>query len=391
MGKNVVVCSDGTGNTYDSRVTNVTRLVKCLDLDDPERQLVVYDQGVGTSAGRAGEVRGHDAPALRMLDAPIGRGLWPTGLVNRARGLLSGYGLKENLLQMYRVLADDLDPSDRLFLFGFSRGAFTVRALAALLHRCHLAPPGSPDVDQRFELSWSLLQPMDADTDAVEALRAENRPAPVHFLGVWDTVKSYGGLTPVILPHLRHNPDVAHVRHALALDERRAWFKHTTWGQLDGDREHAMTRLDPGDAGAFAAQDIGEVWFTGCHSDIGGGGEETSSTRITLRWMLSEASNVSPPLLLGPNGSSLIRDGDPQEPPTITESFSTAWRVMEQIRRSEIDNSGVYPKRVRHRGSDGKRNPDLSRRGGVVTVHSTARRPSIESPLSIVETSGPKI
>ncbi len=63
----------------------------------------------------------------------------------------------------------------------------------------------------------------------VEAIRRGQRPCLVHFFGVWDTVKSYGGLTPAILPHLRHNPDVSHVRHALAIDERRAWFKPTTW------------------------------------------------------------------------------------------------------------------------------------------------------------------
>jgi uncharacterized protein (DUF2235 family) len=80
------------------------------------------------------------------------------------------------------------------------------------------------------------------------ALRREHRPCPVHFLGLWDTVKSYGGLDPAILPHLRHNPIVAHVRHALALDERRAWFKPTTWGRLDSDLHAAMTRLAPEDA-----------------------------------------------------------------------------------------------------------------------------------------------
>jgi hypothetical protein len=78
------------------------------------------------------------------------------------------------------------------------------------------------------------------------------------------------------------------VRHALALDERRAWFKPTTWGQLDNDRDNATTRLDPRDLPAYEEQDINEVLFIGCHSDIGGGD-------LALRWILGEAANVTPP------------------------------------------------------------------------------------------------
>ena len=371
MSRNIVVCSDGTGNTFDSRVTNVTRLIKCLTLGDPERQLVIYDQGVGTTARREEEARSSShSPDLRILAAPVAGKANPVGWTARGRGLLFGYGLKENIRQVYRAIAEELDPSDQLFLFGFSRGAFTVRALAGLLHRCHLPPDGF-DIDERFERSWSLFQPMVADAEAVEALRRDHRPCPVHFLGVWDTVKSYGGLKPVILPHLRHNPDVAHVRHALALDERRAWFKPTTWGQLDTDRDGAMTRLDPDDDGAYRAQDIREVWFSGCHSDVGGGGAESAPSRIALRWMLAEAASVDPPLVPNDAGWAVLRSADPSGPLAIKESWTLPWRVLEQIPRSEIDNSGVYPRMVRHQGSDGVRDPSTSRRRGKVAVHAS--------------------
>ena len=270
MAKNLVICSDGTGNTFDSRVTNVTRLVKNLVLDQPERQLVIYDQGVGTTKKREEVTRTSQDEGLRILEAPLSSsGINPIGWVNKTRGLAFGHGLEENIRQMYRVLAEVYEEGDHLFLFGFSRGAFTVRALAGLLHRCHLAQGTGPEIDRSFERSWELFQPMVADDSAVESLRAEHRPCPVHFLGVWDTVKSYGGLKPVMLPHLRHNPDVAHVRHALAIEERRAWFKPTTWGLLDLDEDGAMTRIDNA---AYGQQDISEVWFTGCHSDVGGGG-----------------------------------------------------------------------------------------------------------------------
>jgi hypothetical protein len=299
-----------------------------------------------------------------------------------------GYGLKENVRQIYQVLARSYQPDDRVFLFGFSRGAFTARAVAALLHRCWLPADGSDFVD-RFERAWELLQPMEPDRDAVEALRDGHRPCPVHFLGVWDTVKSYGGLRPVILPHLRHNPDVAHVRHALALDERRAWFKPTTWGQLDIDRNEAMTRTDPADAAAYRSQDIREVWFDGCHSDIGGGKDEAETARIALRWMLGEAVNIPFPLRLNERGRAVLLQDDPSKPPVIHPSWSLPWKVMEKIPRQEIDNSGVYPRLVRHRGSDGERDPEVSRRGGAITVHSTARhRASIEEPIQVCQTQG---
>ena len=385
MAKNLVICSDGTGNTFDSRVTNVTRLVKNLVLDQPERQLVIYDQGVGTTKKREEVTRTSQDEGLRILEAPLSSsGINPIGWVNKTRGLAFGYGLEENIRQMYRVLAEVYEEGDRLFLFGFSRGAFTVRALAGLLHRCHLAQGTGPEIDRSFERSWELFQPMVADDSAVESLRAEHRPCPVHFLGVWDTVKSYGGLKPVMLPHLRHNPDVAHVRHALAIEERRAWFKPTTWGLLDGDEDGAMTRIDKA---AYGQQDISEVWFTGCHSDVGGGGAETTTTRVALRWMLAEAAAVDPPLLVSDSGWSLLASEDPPGPLPIQESWKLSWRVMEQIPRKEIDNSGVYPRLVGHRGSDGVRKPSDSKRKGTVAVHSTVVDLSlVDAPTTTVET-----
>ncbi len=390
MGKNIVICSDGTGNTFDKRMTSVTRMVKQhLDLDHPDRQVVCYDQGVGTTALRKGEVsRAADSPghgaALCILPAPAAGWFPPLTWVSRGRGLLFGFGLKENVRQMYCKLTQLYEgPGDQVFLFGFSRGAFTVRALAGLLHRCYLPSPGLGDIDERFERAWRLFQPMVADVDAVRALRDDHRPCPVHFIGVWDTVKSYGGLIPVILPHLRHNPDVKHVRHALALDERRAWFKHTTWGQLDSDRDNAMTRLNSRDKPKYQAQDISEVWFSGCHSDVG-------SSNMALRWMLGEAANVQPPLLLGESGISLLRVSDPRGTPEIHPSWTWAWRMVEKVPRREIDNSGVYPAKVSRWGSDGVRNPELSRRHGRVVVHSSVGdHHSIQGSIAVCGTKGP--
>jgi hypothetical protein len=393
--RNLILCSDGTGNTFDNAVTNVTRLVSCLEAQRPDRQLIFYDQGVGTTARRAqkvagvraGAVRAAPSGALHMLPAPPASRGGPLAWVRRGRGLMFGYGLKDNVGQLYGELARHYIPGDAVFLFGFSRGAFTVRALAGLLHRCHLPAGDTADLDDRFERSWQVYQPMQADIEAVRALRAEHRPCPIHFLGLWDTVKSYGGLDPVILPHLRHNPDVACLRHALALDEQRAWFKPTTWGQLDSDRNAAMTRLDPEDVPAYQRQDIKEVWFTGCHSDIGGGDRQAETARITLRWMLAEAATMMPGVLLNDAGSALLQASDPT--PTIHQSWTPAWRAVEQVPREEIDNSGVYPVKVRRRGSDGERDLRQALRDGHVDIHTSARDSPWPVPVRRVATKPP--
>jgi hypothetical protein len=274
---------------------------------------------------------------------------------------------------MYKALSDlYAGPGDRIFLFGFSRGAFTVRALAGLLYRCRLPHSGSADFDARFERGWELFTPIMEDEAATRPFRETQRPCRIHFLGVWDTVKSYGGLEPIALPHLRHNPIVGNVRHALALHERRAWFKPTTWGRLDLDVRGAMTRLKKEDLPLYREQSIDEVWFAGCHSDVGGGDREEGTARIALRWMLGEAVNVDGGVRLNDEGRSLLGTADPAGPPQIHESQGAGWRMAEQLPRREIDNWGEYPVKKLAWGSSGKRDPDKLRRNGTVYLHATA-------------------
>lgn len=376
MSRNIIICSDGTGNTFDRRVTNVTHLIKALALADHTQQVVLYDQGVGTNAHRSTVVDTYrsgpgDPSALNMLPAARGSTFGPKAWFDRGRGLMTGYGLKENVGQIYQALADLYEgPDDRVFMFGFSRGGFTVRNLAGLLYRCHLPPQGSTDAEARFERAWRLYEPMHEDDAATDHFRAEQRPCPVHFLGLWDTVKSYGGIDPVILPHLRHNPIVAHVRHALALNERRAWFKPTSWGLLDSDRAGAMTRLKPEDRPLFDPQDIAEVWFVGCHADVGGGAREETTARIALRWMLGEALHADPGVQLNPAGEALLAADDPPGP-QIHQSWNRRWRLVEAMPRKEIDNSGVYPIKKAARGSDGRRARQMLRRDEKVLLHAS--------------------
>ncbi len=386
MGRNIVLCSDGTGNTFDQRVSNVTRLIEGLAFDSPRTQVVVYDQGIGTNANRLAAVERYrdtipDKEALKVLAGPKEWWFTPMEWPALIGGLLWGYGLKENVRELYHALSQlHDDPADKIFLFGFSRGAFTVRALAGLLYRCGLPRKDATDFEGRFEEAWRLYQPHRQDQSEIAEFRKRfdgQQECAIHFLGLWDTVKSYGGLDPVSLPHLRHNPIVRTVRHALALNERRAWFNATTWGQLDSDDQGAKLRLEEKDLPSYDSQDIKEVWFRGCHSDIGGG-----DARIALRWMLGEAAVADVGLRLNEAGKAMLEGGDPPEPPEIHESFSLGWWLIECIPRKEIDNSGLYPVKRLAYGRTGRRNPDKFRRKGKVFVHtSVGDRPLIPAPV----------
>jgi hypothetical protein len=123
---------------------------------------------------------------------------------------------------------------------------------------------------------------------------------------------------------------------------------------------------------AFDGQTVAEVWFLGCHSDVGGGDEEEETARIALRWMLGEAVNVCDGLRLNDDGKALLDSGDPSSP-TIHESWNGRWRLIEKLPRKEISNDGVYPEKVPSTGSNGARQPEDFRRGGKVFVHATVR------------------
>jgi uncharacterized protein (DUF2235 family) len=387
MGRNIILCSDGTGNTFKSQ-TNVRRIVECISVEDKDNQIVVYDQGVGTPEGQSKEFDeyfrrvGQPRNLFSLVSHPMPL---PEALWHLALGLTIGVGIKENVKQLYTTLAELYEPSDHVFLFGFSRGAFTVRALAGLLYRCHLASSRA-EAEARFDQAWKLFEPLDSPAAALE-FRKTQRQCSIHFMGVWDTVKSYGVLDPVMLPHLRHNPSVSHVRHALAIHEHRAFFQHTTWGLLDSDEKGAMIRLreymSQGDLDLLEEQrnNIQEVWFDGFHSDIGGGMGHTTAT-IALRWMLGEVASISDPLRLSKDGKNLL--GDPDPTPDRNESDNAFYSVLEQVPRKEIDNSGKWPeKHSPLPGETGKRDLDKSaRRDGKVFLHETVRaQPPIKSKV----------
>ena len=381
--RNLVMCADGTCNAFGHSHSNVARVVECIDLDQPSVQQVCYDQGIGTSRGENERIRTilKSPAALRVLPPPEDTWRSPRGWRSKFASMTMGSGLDTNVSQLYEALTELYEPGDHVFLFGFSRGAFTVRALAGLTWRY-----GIPSIQNRhraanlFEQAWPMFFHEYPDECGLNAKRARKfyelqgqRECPVHFMGLWDTVKSYGGLSPVMLPHLRHNPAVKTVRHALALNERRAWFEVTTWGWLDSDREPgaASSRLSAADIEAIRQQDTVEVWFSGCHSDIGGGvcrcGTMDPTAEVALRWMLGEAKQKG--LRLNAAGLDVLAMPRCQERPRPRESHNLLWRLIELKQRRAITNAGRWPETLIAPRGASPRQPLQSVRDKTIWYH----------------------
>lgn len=296
--RNLVVCCDGTGNVWKPgpRKTNVVKLVESL-LHDPRRQLYYYDPGVGTPDGYVSEA---------------GQG-W-RDMLRRVAGLVWGDGVWANVAGAYSFIVHNYRPGDRIFVFGFSRGAFTARATAALvdlfgvlreehdnliptLLQVYRSKPKSR-ADARsessaqdrlraaaeFDASGKFVEPPAGPTrrDVGESLRGAFSHAertPVHFVGVWDTVESVGLSQLALGSRITSDPTVKpayrHVRHALALDELRWPYE---------PRLYIDPQLND------AERTFKQVWFAGAHSDVGGGYENCGLANAPLHWMLREAS-----------------------------------------------------------------------------------------------------
>jgi uncharacterized protein (DUF2235 family) len=388
MAKNIVICSDGTGNTFAKQVSNVTRLIKSIRLDNPVKQVVCYDQGIGTNPKLVEKVKafkkepGVERDGLFILPKPTYKYIEP---ISRLGGLLVGTGFPDNLKEMYQELAKLYEgEQDQIYLFGFSRGAFTVRALAGLVYRCGLpsqqAANNSADFDECFAMAYKLYVPHSNNEDNKKLIQEykahyQTRECQIHFLGIWDTVKSYGGVDPISLPHLRHNPIVRKICHALAIHEHRAWFVHTTWGWLDCDLKNQSCIEPDGFDNRFQEQEIKEVWFRGYHSDVGGGDDEERTAEVPLRWMLREASNSG--LLLNETGQSIILSEDSKADSLLElhESRSKGWPISDYIPRRVLNNenraSDCGPTKELTCKPSGTRPLDKFRRKGFICLHSS--------------------
>lgn len=300
--KNIIICCDGTGNEISENISNVLKLYRCLRKTDRNgpRQVVFYDPGVGTLA------RPDPWHKLRQD-------------FNAILGLATGYGLDDNVLAAYCFLAGTWQKGDQIYLFGFSRGAYTVRVLAGLIHKIGLITP------EQINLAGSgLIAYKQFSSDEAPALRLnpktltdagdEDGPLPdgpydnaaqfaritstrwptIRFVGVWDTVASV--IVPradrLYWPSLEElawtlrNPSVQTFRQAISIDERRCMFRLKKW---DDPQIFKHNRFNDAHA---EPQDIKQVWFAGVHADIGGGYPEKESglSKYPLIWMIEEAA-----------------------------------------------------------------------------------------------------
>ena len=255
MSKRIVYCSDGTWQNAMSN-TNVYRLYKALLVNSD--QVTIYDDGVGAD---------------------------DTGLARVFNGA-TGAGLTQKVLDAYTKIAHLYMPGDELYLFGFSRGAYTARSLGGMIANCGL--PSGSFTDDCVTQAYAAYRDPDNRASILAGLGACGlADATIVMIGCWDTVGSmgipalFGGIDQKQYGFLdlSLHPDVKHAYHSLAIDEHRPQFPATLW------------KMPPA-----PGQTIEQVWFSGCHGDVGGGTEFgsplDSGTRlcdISLNYMLTKA------------------------------------------------------------------------------------------------------
>ncbi|MBI3898271.1 MAG: DUF2235 domain-containing protein [Gammaproteobacteria bacterium] len=292
MTKRIVVCLDGTWNSeekHDSGAkTNVARLYGALQ-NSPD-QIAQYFPGVGTAVGE------------------------------KVSGGVFGWRLFDQIKEPYRYIVKHFAPGDHIYIFGFSRGAYSARSLAGMITRCGVLRNDVADVDISLpNLLLELLathQDIHLQLDATDktfamykyAYEPNHRPEAeafkkkycqdtnVRLVGVWDTVGALGIPNALLLPQLQAANRVIQDKsfgfldtqlsarvdaayHAVALDERRDPFLPTLWTEAPG----TVNRINVIDS------KVEQVWFVGAHSNVGGGYVDTGLSDIVLKWMIERA------------------------------------------------------------------------------------------------------
>lgn len=319
MPKNIVICSDGTNNKLAGDLTNVVRLFQVAVNDT--RQATFYDPGVGTMA----------APDQKT---------WIGKRWSLLSGLAFGTGLDQNVFDAYRFLMEKYEVGDRVFLFGFSRGAFTNRVLAGLLHGIGLLDKSKGNILPELWNHYRNIRipPEDAPTAKKQKAAEEakttailrqhcNRPCRVTFLGPWDTVGSVGMYNwNQSFPFSFENPSVDVVRHAVSLDERRAAFRSNVF------------KTDATPTGPRGRPRVMNVWFPGVHSDIGGGYPfaESGLAMTAFEWMVREAREYGL-LVDDAKFAALLQSCPSSATAQIHESLSGAWKSIEYLPARRFD------------------------------------------------------
>jgi uncharacterized protein (DUF2235 family) len=295
MSKRIIFCADGTWDSAQND-TNVYKLFKAIPITSD--QVAFYDDGVGSDG----------TPLEKVAGGAFGDGLF------------------QKIKDGYTKIAHVYEPGDEIFIFGFSRGAFTARSLAGMIAICGL-PTASFD-DNLVNTAFQAYRNKDQRAALLASLNNYNLfDAKIKMVGVWDTVGAlgipaiFGGVDPLIYGFLDTglHPDVLNAYQALAIDERRQEFPPTLWTSAP-----------------VAGRVLEQVWFSGVHCDVGGGYPETGLSDITFSWMLGKAINLG--LQADPNVSAQYASLDAKYAlAQIHESWSVLWLFPKP--RTIADNS----------------------------------------------------
>lgn len=291
MAKRIIVCSDGTGNTsIKGRGTNVFKLFEAIDLNghrfDPKLtpQIALYDDGVGTE----------NFKPLKIFAGA------------------TGFGLGRNVRQLYKEIVRIYDPGDQIYVFGFSRGAFTVRTLVGLIATCGIVDRNKLEektaralqsaVKRAYSVyrhcfrTWLaqrfLGRPTKEKSDTFRRQYALDTEVRIRFVGVWDTVDAVGlpfHLSDILnttlyrfkFPDHCLSPIVDRACHALAIDDERHSFSPLLWDERDekDEKDEKKNRIE-------------QIWFAGAHSNVGGGYPKQGMSLVALDWMLAQAERA---------------------------------------------------------------------------------------------------
>ena len=312
--KRITICTDGTWNRPDQedrgkhKPTNVVKSARGIlpRASDGKSQIAYYHDGVGASWG---------------IDKIAGGGF--------------GVGLSANIVDAYQFLVLNYEPDDHIYLFGFSRGAYTARSLAGLINKLGLLPK-----DHAFYTpeAYTLYREQASEAQ-LEQFKSDHktRDVPIKFIGVWDTVGALGipiGLFKQFNSRYEFHEvvltrNVEHAYQALAIDERRRPFSPSLWQRPEG-----------------SAQTLEQVWFAGVHSNVGGGYQKDGLANISLHWIKDKAHDLGLEF-----DETFLAHYRPWYKHELRDSMTLMYRILIPISRpigmTERANESVHPSAIK--------------------------------------------
>jgi uncharacterized protein (DUF2235 family) len=309
--KRIITCSDGTWNRpgiTDKGIpvrSNVELIFNCIPHEDNSnnektKQLKFYESGVGSST---------------------------FDLKDKLFGGIEGFGIDNKIKDIYTFILMNYEKGDELYLFGFSRGAYTIRSIAGFIRNCGILKPKNIHLlDEAYKFYRDRNDYTTPDSDFMVAFREKycvENITPIKFIGVWDTVGSLG--LPIRFSRF-HNTEkykfhdvklsshIENAYHALAIDEKRSSFEPTLW-------EISQNGIEKN-------QNVEQRWFTGVHCNVGGGYQDTGLSDLALKWLIEKAENTG----LQMNSPSLINNQyytyNPNQKGELRDSLNLLYRIL---------------------------------------------------------------